>query len=153
MDDINIIGSLASIVGLVLTVWILCNTDRLKKAVKDTEERLVKIFGQEEMIVQISHTISKIQKSHAFLSNPGQEKLAEYMLEDAISEFRYNLERWRDTLPSEYYKELLASHYSLDGVRRKMATGKGQKRTSLEAILASITSLRVVEASLQKKKG
>ncbi len=146
----DLTANIASILGLVLSILILLYSGTIKTAVNNAKSDLIGVIGREEVIVQIAHTITKVEKSSALLTIPDQAVLASVLLEEALSELIYYIERWRDSLSPERYEDLLASHFSLEDVRKKLSSGKGSLKSSREAIHSSILTLKVVEASLRK---
>jgi len=144
---LGITGNIASIIGLGLSVWIIFNTDKLKKALSDARQSLLKRFEREETLDDVSSLIHKLEQIETFAINEKWEVVG-YLLDDALRTYPIITNRWQ--LPQD--AEIESSHLSLDRVRREVRREQPEGRRIRNRIHEAIILLRNKEAQLKQRK-
>ncbi|MBM3326573.1 MAG: LMBR1 domain-containing protein [Calditrichaeota bacterium] len=145
--EFGIIGSLASVVGLGLSVWIIFNTDKLKKALSDARQSLLKRFEREETLDDVSSLIHKIEQMETYAISEKWD-IVVYLIDDLLR--TYPLVLQKELVRED--KDVIASHLSLNRIRRELQKAQPKGDKIKNRLHEAIISLRKNEAVLKLRK-
>jgi hypothetical protein len=116
----QVIANISSILGFVISVFILLYSMSVKKAVQAAKKDMKTRIERDDLISDMKNIISEFENASAFLTG-GKVEISKYLVENGLKDLGYFTERWKKYI-LEHSSEIWRCHRHFDRVRSELAS-------------------------------